>query len=538
MVGLKHLVKFVSLGLVSAALSHTDPVLVGQTFLAGSTDPTEGSTPWALTSHGVSEKLFTVNKHGDIVPQIAVGVVKISDLVWEVTLKRGYKFSNGIPVDPQTVADSLMELNAKNDSAQSSLGSITATPQGDMKVRIESERPTHVMDAVLAEWVFVIFTKDSLGNFVFTGPYIIENYASDHIDLAPNRYYDDQSLKRPMIEIKKFSDGHDLAKGVENNEIDIAFHLPIDTLPALREADGVKVKSFEVGYHYMAFHNTDRLKDVRVRKAIDLAIDRMVLSQALAGGKGTRSLFPDYSPYFVDESDPHGDPSAAEALLEEAGWSLNSSNGKREKQGEELTINLVAYPHRPGLVIMQPLIEEAINDLGINVNSILTGMDWSETQKIIDERSFDLLLWAQHTLPAGDPLWFLSTFFRSDGGSNHANLQSDTVDSMLDELSLAEDHDERVALTAATQKSILEKVPVSNLVTPYWHVGLSERMADYEPWGSDYYVIRSDLFLSNPSNEGVSMQAESSSVRLMFAHMHTMLAHLIISGLIGVAAAF
>ena len=25
---------------------------------------------------------------------------------------------------------------------------------------------------------------------------------------------------------------------------------------------------------------------------------------------------------------------------------------------------------------------------------------------------FDMLLWAQHTLPAGDPKWFLDTFFR------------------------------------------------------------------------------------------------------------------------------
>jgi len=37
---------------------------------------------------------------------------------------------------------------------------------------------------------------------------------------------------------------------------------------------------------------------------------------------------------------------------------------------------------------------------------------------------------------------------------------------------------------------------VSNLVTPYWHVGLSQRMSTYQPWGSDYYVIRPDLFVA------------------------------------------
>ena len=29
-------------------------------------------------------------------------------------------------------------------------------------------------------------------------------------------------------------------------------------------------------------------------------------------------------------------------------------------------------------------------------------------------------------------------------------------------------------------------------------VGLSDRMDSYEPWGSDYYIIRSDLFVTDP----------------------------------------
>ena len=162
----------------------------------------------------------------------------------------------------------------------------------------------------------------------------------------------------------------------------------------------------------------------------------------------------------------------------------------------ELTIDLVAYPHRPGLVIMQPVIEQMLTALGITVNTILTGDDWSETQQIIDGGDFDLLMWAQNTLPAGDPLWFLSSFFRTDGGNNHAGFSSAGVDSLLDALSIAEEHEARVAATADAHAAILAEVPVSNLVTPAWHVGLSDRMEDYKPWGSDYYVIRADLFVT------------------------------------------
>ena len=69
----------------------------------------------------------------------------------------------------------------------------------------------------------------------------------------------------------------------------------------------------------------------------------------------------------------------------------------------------------------------------------------------------------EDTLPAGDPLWFLSAFFGTDGANNHANLSSDAIDGHLAELSLAEDKDERVALTTKAHNEILKEVAVSNL---------------------------------------------------------------------------
>lgn len=488
----------VSLGIqIARGFEQSDTVVVGQTFLAGSSDPTEGSAGWALTSHGIAEKLFTVDKDGEIVGQLAKSVSKVSEYVWDVVLKPDSKFSDGTVVDASHVAMALTELNSKNDAAKTSLGEMTVTAPGDLMVRIESTSPTHVMDAVLAEWVFVVFMKDATDNFVFTGPYAIQKFTEAQIDLVPNQYFP-QASERPLVTLKKVSDAHELAEGVKKNEIDIAFHLPIDTLPELRQTQDVVVKSFEVGYHYMAFHNMDagRLDDLRVRKAIDIAIDRTALSQALAGGTGTRSLFPDYSPYYVDETSKIGDAGRAKELLDEAGWLLDDNSGMRMKDGKPLTINLVAYPHRPGLKTMQPVIEAALEALGMDVTSIVTGQDWSETQTILNDRSFDLMMWAQHTLPAGDPYWFLNNFFRSDMDSNYAGLASDEVDTLLDKLSVAEDHKVRVDASGAAMIAILDEVPVSNLVTPFWHVGLSKRMADYEPYGSDYYVIRPDLFVS------------------------------------------
>ena len=52
-----------------------------------------------------------------------------------------------------------------------------------------------------------------------------------------------------------------------------------------------------------------------------------------------------FGPNFLIGAAPilHGDPDAVVALLEEAGWTLNLST-KREKDGEELAVRMVAYP--------------------------------------------------------------------------------------------------------------------------------------------------------------------------------------------------
>ena len=482
------------------------PLVIGQTFMAGSTDPTSGSTAWALTSHGIAEKLFTVNKQGDVVPQVAEWITRLGASSWEVKLRPDYKFSDGTEVTAQEVADAMNQINTANaGSAQASAGALTWQASGtDNKVTVESERDTPVMDAVLAEWCFVVFKNETVatGQTIFTGPFEVQEFrVGDQIVLHPNSHYPGAAERDPVI-LKKFSSGEAVAEALENSTLDMGFHLPATHLEQLRQLDNVTVKSFEVGYHYMMWHNIRRspLSDINVRRAVDLALDRWQLAQTLLGGDPTRSLFPANTPWTRLDEQPHADKDGAEELLDKAGWLLDSS-GKRKKDGSYLTLTVVAYPQRPGLALMLPVVQQQLEGLGITVDAVLTdGSSWDQLDQIMADKDYDLLMWAQNTLPAGDPQWFLNAFFHSEGGNNHAGLESTAVDAALEELGasaifLASDdaHAHRVDKALEAHSAILDEVPVSNLMTPAWHVGLSERMADYEPWGSDYYVIREDL---------------------------------------------
>ena len=83
--------------------------------------------------------------------------------------------------------------------------------------------------------------------------------------------------------------------------------------------------------------------------------------------------------------------------------------------------------------------------MGITVTSVVTDSEsWDELDALMAAGEYDLLMWAQHTLPAGDPGFFLNGFFRTNASSNHAHWSSSSVDSMLDVLNEITGVDARV----------------------------------------------------------------------------------------------
>lgn len=463
-------------------------LVIGKTFLAASADPAEGSAGWALTSHGVAEKLFSVDREGRVVGSLARSVERAADGSWELTLEPGRRFSDGTAVTAADVAAALSRTNERNPAARASVGRMTLQPLDDRKLRIRTERPTPVMAAVLAEWPFVVYRMVA-ERPLYTGPYVIAALrAGDAIDLVPNPYHPGADQRSPVT-IRRFPDGQSMAVALEGREIDMAFNLPVETLPRLRSREGLTVKSFAVGYQYMMWFNTRRpgVSDVRVRQALGLAIDRRELVQAVRAGEVATGAFPVGTPHALREM-LSSDVAEAARLLDQAGW-VRGADGKRAKDGQILRLRLVAYPQRPDLLILQPVIRARLTALGVEVQTRVA----EQPSAVAASGDFDLLLWAQHTLPAGDPGFFLNAFFRSGAGNNYSGLSSTDVDRALDRMADAQAPADRAAAATAAHRAVIEQAPVTFLITPVWHVGLGPRLSAYEPWGSDYHVIRADL---------------------------------------------
>lgn len=468
------------------ASAQTRPVVVGQTFITESIDPAQGAAGWALQSHGVVETLFTVERDGRTVPNLARSVARDGE-AWRVALQDGIKFSDGSDLTAAAVRDSLVRSVAVNPRAAAQTGPVTIDMLDRLTLRIRTERAVSVMDAVLAEFPLAVYRVDG-ERFHGTGPFRVSEFRrGDLLRLEPNAHYRAAGA-RPAVTIRRVGDPQALALGLESGELDLAFNLAPETLPRLRRRDGITIKSTPVAYQYMLLANTARapLDDARVRRAIDLAVDRAAIAQVLGAGDPATGMFPAFMPFATRDA-RRTDSAAANRLLDEAGWSRGG--GVRTKSGQALELTLTGYPQRPDFITLLPVVKAQLEAVGFRVRT--------ESREAItpylQQKQFDLAFWAMHTAPGGDGGFVFEQYLRSNAPLNFMSYAAPRLDAILDRLREREEPAQRAELLRAAHEPLFDDMPLVFLVTPHWHVGLSRRLADYQPYPSDYYIVRADL---------------------------------------------
>ena len=72
--------------------SENKPIVIGQTWVLGDIDPTNSGTPWGLTSHGISETVFKLDKEGKLSSRFIDSFKKVDSLTWTAVTKNTAKF--------------------------------------------------------------------------------------------------------------------------------------------------------------------------------------------------------------------------------------------------------------------------------------------------------------------------------------------------------------------------------------------------------------------------------------------------------------
>jgi ABC-type transport system substrate-binding protein len=252
-----------------------------------------------------------------------------------------------------------------------------------------------------------------------------------------------------------------------------------------------QVVAYDEGAYAYIGYNSRRpvFQDVRVRRALSLAIDVDAIIRYVLSGEGKRATGPYYSntPYHDPEVKPLPyDPAAAADLLAQAGWRKNPE-GVLEKDGKRLEFTLVTNNGNPQRKAIMQIAQEAWKKLGVVCK--VQAFEWTVfLEEFVHVRNFDafVLGWASGAIMFDKYLYWHS----SQVGNykyNYTGLQNPAVDELLVQIQETYDEAERLQLTRKLHRMIVELQPYTFLYEPVRPLVIDRRVAlvDFTPDGRE-----------------------------------------------------
>jgi len=246
------------------------------------------------------------------------------------------------------------------------------------------------------------------------------------------------------------------------------------------------------------------LSDVRVRQAIRMAIDVDTIVEEIFLGY-SRPVWTEFfrPPYICDVPEPEYDPSAAAALLEDAGWTDEDGDGVREchgcttgaEDGYAMSMEFMIYEYGEALELTQQLMAEMLGDIGIDLQlSMVEGtVMWADYESggIEQTGDFDLNMW-DDGYPGVDPtdhIWYFyySEAAEPDYGWNVGRWINEDADVLIDEAYYL-DEEYRQEMFCELAALLDEELPQILLFTAFDAAAYSTRLRGVEATVNDIHT--------------------------------------------------
>jgi peptide/nickel transport system substrate-binding protein len=242
-----------------------------------------------------------------------------------------------------------------------------------------------------------------------TGPYKFESYDKTNktITLVRNDDYWGEKAKTSKLIFKIIEDENARKQELAAGTIDgYDFPSPADYNSLKEGGDQVLVRpAFNILYLGINQKNNPKLADVRVRKAIEYAInkDQLAKNKLPTGAYAQTQFLPNNVPGYTDAVEKHTyDQNQAKALLQQAG-------------ATGLTLNFyvpteVTRPYMPNPVEIGAAIADDLKAVGINVNIVQESWNggYKDDVQKAGKQDIHLLGWTGDYADAGN---FVGTFF-------------------------------------------------------------------------------------------------------------------------------
>ncbi|WP_419787669.1 peptide-binding protein [Pseudodesulfovibrio sp.] len=188
-------------------------------------------------------------------------------------------------------------------------------------------------------------------------------------------------------------------------------------------------------YTFLGF-NMDHpfFKDVRVRRAIDFALDRRELVKGVLYGLGVAANGP-YKPgtwqYNKDIKPRAYNPKKARALLAEAGWADTDGDGVLDKDGVPFAFSIITNQGNTQRIKTGVIIQQRLRDIGIVVS--LRTVEWAAfIKEFIDKGQFDAVILGWNILEDPDIYSVWHSSMAVQGGLNFTRYKNPRLDELLE----------------------------------------------------------------------------------------------------------
>ena len=372
----------------------------------------------------VTETLVTSDIKGELVPGLATEWVSSTDNTeWRFDLVVGATFHDGIPLTPPAVVAAVEKAAAVEASPLAEVP-IEHIHAEESSVTFELTQPNLTLPAVLTHYSTAILAPGAyddhggVAEVIGTGPYEVTNVELP-ASIQTTRS-DEWRGDAPAVENVTFQAvgrAESRALMAVSDQADVVFGLEPAGRQQVEGADGVRMESSLQPRTILLKLNAGHpvLGDVRVRRALSLALDREAMAEAALREKelaATQLLPPSLTAWHPELEPLTQDQDEARALLTEAEWTPGA-DGTLQRDGKPLGLTLLTYPDRPELPVLATAIQAALAEVGVRLEVDVTNS--SEIPAGQAHGSLELALIAKHFALVSDPLVDVAAVFAPEG---------------------------------------------------------------------------------------------------------------------------
>lgn len=329
-----------SFAVVGIAHAQDEVVVIAQTVAHSSLNPAEATGIADYTvMRTIYEGLVGFDENFELVPELATSwEVNEEATVFDFTLREGVTFHDGTAFDAEAakayfdwVLDEDNSIPARGQSVLSDIESVEVVGPFELRITLSVSNGTMLSNLALANSriaspASVIDQGPSVTrNPVGTGPYqFVEWIDGQKIVLeAFDDYWGDPAGADGM-EFLATTNASTRAAQLQSGEAHFIEAVPAPLVPQIEAADGVSVVVAGSAFARIFPVNTQvaPFDDLRVRQAMNYAIDKQVIAEVGYGGRATimDAPFP-ASVFGYAPQEPYAyDPERARELLAEAGF--------------------------------------------------------------------------------------------------------------------------------------------------------------------------------------------------------------------------